>query len=195
MQKFIRWTQKSIIVLFVAVNATMMVFSALPDRSVLGDRILDSVARYQIFFGLEQSWSMFAPNPANMNSWVDAEIEFTDGSKEKWTFPRPSQISETERILGGERYRKYAQENLVPMERSEVWFDLSRFVARDVASIEEKGRHRIVKEVEFFKHSNFIESPDKVFIPHGELSKNFESEAVFNFKPDQKVRYEAQVHH
>ncbi|MNS90897.1 hypothetical protein D3C72_1249670 [compost metagenome] len=178
-----------------ALNAAIIIVDSLPDRSVVGQKFLNSVQRYQTFVGLDQAWSMFAPIPGGVNSYVDAQITFKDGSKEKWTFPRPSQIKDIDKFLAGERYRKYAQENLIPMERSEVWFDLSYYVAREVARIEESGRRRVLEDIQFYKHTSLVKSPDKVFIPHGQLSKDYETQAVFNYRPEQKVKNEVSVSH
>lgn len=185
--------KKGLVSLFIAVHCVMMFTSALPDRSVVGDRILQFLAPYHVFFGLDQTWSMFAPNPSAMNSYLDAVITFADGSTERWTFPRASQIDGLERFTAGERYRKYQQENLVPMENAELWFDLSRFVERDVNTIEKYGRGRQFAEVHFYRHYNVIMPPTEVFIPHGQLSKQFTEESVFHYKPQQGVRHEVQV--
>jgi hypothetical protein len=173
----------------------MIVWDSLPDKSVVAEKFLYSIRYYQMFFALDQAWSMFAPVPGGVNSYLDAELKFTDGSKETWTFPRPSQIDPTDKFLAGERYRKYSQENLVPMERSEVWFDLSHYVAREVDRIELKGRHRVLEDVTIFKHSSIVQPPEKVFIPHGQISTKYSNEAVFNYRPDLKVRHEASLSH
>ncbi len=180
---------------FITTNIVLLVTASLPDRSAVGNNIMNLLARYQTFFALDQMWSMFAPNPASVNAYLDAEITFKDGSKERWTFPRPSQMHGLEKILGGERFRKYSQENLVPMEKPEVWFDMSRFVAREIDRLEASGKHREVSEIQFYRHFNIVPLPTYVFIPHGQLSTQFETQAVFHFKPTEKVRYEANVNH
>ncbi|QDK38780.1 hypothetical protein [Bdellovibrio sp. NC01] len=181
--------------LFITLNVVLMATASLPDRSAVGDNILNVLWRYQTFFALDQMWSMFAPNPANVNAYLDAEITFKDGSKERWTFPRPSRMPSWEKLLGGERFRKYSQENLVPMEKSEVWFDMSRFVAREVVNLENQGKHREIKELQFYRHFNIVKPPQEKFIPHGQMSTEYQTEAVFHFIPTepQKVKYEANI--
>lgn len=41
-----------------------------------------------ITLGVWQSWDMFAPNPSNRDVWGSAIIEFEDGTKRDWEFPR-----------------------------------------------------------------------------------------------------------
>ncbi|KHD87577.1 MAG: hypothetical protein OM95_13350 [Bdellovibrio sp. ArHS] len=183
--------KKTLISAFIAVHLTMLVTAGLPDRSAVGDRILKSLARYQIFFALDQPWSMFAPNPSAVNSYLTAEIHFKDGSSEKWTFPRASQMDSFDRFTSGERFRKFQQDNLVPLEKTPLWADLAKYVAREVNKIERNGRGREIENLEFIRHHNIVAAPTKVFVPHGTLSKDFSSENVFKFKPNEQVRHEA----
>lgn len=187
--------KKVLVSAFIAVHLVMIATTAFPDRSAVAEKFLALVAPYQIFFGLDQTWSMFAPNPASVNSYLTATLTFKDGSTEKWTFPRSSQIDGLKRFTAGERYRKYQQENLVPMEKSELWFDLSRYVAREVARIEKSGPGRELDQIQFYRHSNVIQPPTKIFIPHGQLSTAYASESVFHFKSTGEMRHEASNNH
>ncbi|UXR64633.1 hypothetical protein EZJ49_16350 [Bdellovibrio bacteriovorus] len=187
--------KKSLISVFIAVHVIMMVTAALPDRSAVGDQVLRFLSAYQVFFGLDQTWSMFAPNPASVNSYLTATLTFKDGSTEQWTFPRASQLDDMERFTAGERYRKYQQENLLPMEKEELWFDLSRYVAREVEHIEQQGRGRQLQELYFYRHFNVVAPPSQVFIPHGKMSTQYTTETVFHFKPTGGPRYEASNNH
>lgn len=176
---------------FVAIHITLMVTSGLPDRSAVGDAILRKLEFYQVFFGLDQTWSMFAPNPASVNSYLDAVITFTDGSTEKWTFPRSSRMSPWDRFTAGERVRKYQQENLMPMQRAGMWFDLSRFLEREVSKLEKEGKGRVVAQIQFYRHVSHVKPPSEVFVEHGKVTTEFQKEAVFNYIAKEKVRYEA----
>lgn len=187
--------KKVLISAFIMGHIVMMVTSALPDRSAVGDRVLQALSPYQVFFGLDQPWSMFAPNPASVNSYLTATITFKDGSTEQWTFPRASQLDSWDRFTAGERYRKYQQDNLLPMEKSELWFDLSHYVAREVARLEQFGRKREFDQLYFYRHTNIVQPPTQVFVPHGQLAKDYSSESVFHFKPTGGPRYEANNSH
>lgn len=186
---------KTLVSIFIAAHITMMVTSGLPDRSVVGQRILNHLRDYQVFFGLDQTWSMFAPNPSSVNSYLDATITFKDGSTEKWTFPRSSQLSDWDRFTGGERFRKYQQENLKAMERNEIWLDLGHFLEKEVNRIERSGRGRVFEQAQFYRHFNTVKPPTEQFIEHGKLSTNYQTESVFQYKPTEQVRHEAKNDH
>ena len=81
------------------------------------------------------------------------------------------------------------------MERSEVWFDLSYYVAREVDRIDQSGRKRTLVDIQFYKHTNLVQVPSKVFIPHGQLATKYETQAVFNYRPEQKVKNEISAAH
>jgi hypothetical protein len=58
--------------------------------------------------GFWQYWDMFAPNPAQDDHWLDAEVEFADGSKRVVSYPRMYSMSIPEKFFK-ERYRKYTE--------------------------------------------------------------------------------------
>ncbi|WII72370.1 hypothetical protein QJS83_00630 [Bdellovibrio sp. 22V] len=186
---------KTIISIFIAVHLSMVIIAGLPDRSLFGQRILKKLELYQVFLGLDQPWSMFAPNPSPTNSYIDAEITFNDSSTEKWTFPRSSRLDSWERFTSGERVRKFSQENLIPMQRPELWLDLSRFLEREINKIEAHGRGRTVASVQFYRHVNTVKPPTEQFIEHGKLSTVFNKESVYQYKPTQELRHEAKNDH
>ncbi len=167
---------------YILAHLTMVVTSGLPDRSVLGQRIVTLFSPYQQLFGLDQPWSMFAPNPSSVNSYIGAEIIFTDGSSEQWTFPRSSRLDPWERFLSGEKLRKYSQENLVPSQKTEMWRDLGRFLERQISAIESQGRQRHIREIQFYKYTNTVKAPSQEFIPHGTLSAQFERQAGYTYE-------------
>lgn len=55
--------------------------------------------------GVWQSWDMFAPNPSNRDVWGSAKIEYADGTKKDWTFPRVKEYGYFMKYVK-ERYRK-----------------------------------------------------------------------------------------
>lgn len=173
------------ILMFIALNVAMMVTAGLPDKSEVGRRFLRLISPYQSFFALDQNWSMFAPNPTSTNSYVEAVIRFTDGSMERWTFPRASQASSADRFTAGERFRKFSQEGLRPVEKKkDIWKDLGAFVERDVVKLESFGRKRTLSKLEFYRYSNRIKDPRKEFVKHGVLSKHFDSEMIYEYRPE-----------
>jgi hypothetical protein len=175
---------------FIAFNLMMIVTASLPDRSELGRLILRTFGSYLEVVGLEQPWSMFAPNPMSLNSYVEVEISFKDGSKEKWSFPRPTIMKGAEKILGGDRYRKFSQEYLMPEKNEDIWFDVSRYVTRQIYKLEANGKKRMIERLQFYRYYSWVEDPTKSFVLHGEKSPDYRKEGVFYFIPANKAKYE-----
>jgi hypothetical protein len=168
---------------FVFVNVSMIVLGSLPDRSTLCRKFMNLLQPYQNLFGLSQAWNMFSPNPSSKNSYVEAEIIFTDNSVEHWTLPRPTQMDWKEKFLGGERFRKFTQEHLLSRKRNGLLRDLGRFAAGDIEAIESQGRHREISEIKFFEYWSLVPKPEKQFIPHGQLTQNYTKSALYTYRP------------
>lgn len=182
--------KKIFVSVFIVIQITIMIISGLPDRSAVGKEVLNNLRWYQTFFALDQSWSMFAPNPTSRNSYLDATITFTDNTTEKWTFPRSSQLGGWERFISGERLRKYQQEHLASVRKVELWYDLSHFLEKEVNRIEKNGKGRVIASIQFFRHSNNIKAPTEKFVEHGQPSTDFKTEAAFNYKSSNGIKNE-----
>lgn len=61
---------------------------------------------YAKTLGFWQYWDMFAPDPARVDRWGDAEIIYKDGKTKRYAYPRMADLSIWERYLR-ERYRKF----------------------------------------------------------------------------------------
>ncbi|MBM3266610.1 MAG: hypothetical protein FJZ01_03090 [Candidatus Sericytochromatia bacterium] len=58
----------------------------LPD-SALRHRLLAVTGPYMTFFGLDQTWNMFSPQPGDTNLDLVAEVRLADGSTRTYRFP------------------------------------------------------------------------------------------------------------
>jgi hypothetical protein len=117
---------------------TIMVSQAIPDDFFLitgaNGKALFKAVRQKLSpvataLGLRQDWTMFAPNPTRLNTYIDAEITYLDGQKHIWTFPQMQEMGYAERYAK-ERYRKFANENVWVKQSSAIWPDAARFIAR-----------------------------------------------------------------
>lgn len=185
--------KKTIIIIFFSLNVGIMIVGALPDRSAIGAQFINLVSRYQAWTMLYQPWSMFAPNPMNTNAYVNAEIQFNDGTIEEWPLLRQRLLKNPRRVLVGDRYRIFSQKTLVPNRNELVWFDISKYIAHQVAQRESEGKKRSIKQILFKRYSNVIKPPPEApLIPHGTLSTSYNVEPVFYYQPTtEKVSYEA----
>ena len=96
---------------------------------------------YMLWSGLFQAWDMFAPNPMKLNSYVEAEVSFRDGSRRIWSFPRMNEIGYVDRYFK-ERYRKFANEYLRMDVHSALWPDAARYIAPRQSQPVEPARRR-----------------------------------------------------
>lgn len=77
------------------------------------------VPYYTETLGFWQYWDMFAPNPAQEDVWIDAVVEFADGSEKVESYPRMAEMPLTRKFLY-ERYRKY-RERITDTQYSWKW--------------------------------------------------------------------------
>lgn len=78
--------------------------------------------------GLWQDWSMFAPNPLQINRYVNATVVYQDGSEKIFNLPRLSQLNMFEAWIQ-KRWRKY-QHRLIDENGPGFRDDFARYVAR-----------------------------------------------------------------
>lgn len=80
----------------------------------------DSPIKYYLLStGFWQYWDMFAPNPASVDFWCDADIVYKDGSTRHYQYPRMAELSIPAKFPL-ERYRKY-YERVNPDTASILW--------------------------------------------------------------------------
>jgi hypothetical protein len=61
---------------------------------------------YLFAVGFWQYWDMFCPNPATTDLWFDAVVEYRDGTKKPFPWPRMHDLSILEKYVK-ERFRKF----------------------------------------------------------------------------------------
>jgi hypothetical protein len=86
------------------------------------------VTPYMTYTGFMQGWTMFSPNPANMDLYVEARITYADGRVRGWNFPRMVRLGYLDRYRQ-ERWRKLIENGHLD-ENQMVWPSLARYAAR-----------------------------------------------------------------
>jgi len=92
---------------------------------------------YIIFLGLDQNYSMFAPKVRKANRSFFALITFGDLSTLIWSYPRLDRMSLFE-ATQKERYRKFANDNIVTPSFAMFLPDFARYIARNHACTNNK---------------------------------------------------------
>jgi hypothetical protein len=117
------------------------------------------VTSYMTFTGFMQSWTMFAPNPANVDFYFEARITYADGRVRSWDFPRMVRLGYMDRYRQ-ERWRKLI-ENANSDENQMVWPSLARYAAR------RNNRYpgNLPVSVALVRHFRFIPPPGLLLAP------------------------------
>ncbi len=112
---------------FLLFHIVAIVTWAVPLNTLLLSSIKNRVAPYMLWSGLSQNWALFSPNPISIDSRLEAEITYGDGSMGAWKFPLPQDFDYP---YFKERGRKWANDGVRMDENSGLWPDVARYVAR-----------------------------------------------------------------
>lgn len=137
--------------------------------------------------GFWQYWNMFSPNPANVDVWLDAEVEFEDGTVMLFKYPRMQDLSVFERYFK-ERYRKFV-ENTHGDRFAYKW----PIVAQAIAYQSYQGDGNLPVRVTLRRHFKEIKALDSFAPPKDYVEPEYQTYAFFTYMVDtQKI--ERQVH-
>ncbi|HLK15288.1 MAG TPA: hypothetical protein VKT78_10820 [Fimbriimonadaceae bacterium] len=110
---------------------------------------------YDMPTGLWQYWDMFAPNPANIDWYGDAEVIYKDGSRKIYQYPRMFDLGIGQKYFM-ERFRKF-YERAHDDANAYVW----PAFAQRVALLSTTDPNNPVVEVHLRRHWLEIMPPDK----------------------------------
>jgi hypothetical protein len=102
---------------------------SMPSNSPIRTELVRWITPYMHWTGLWQSWAMFAPDPIQINAYLEALITFRDGTHSTWTFPRMDKLGYFDRYIQ-ERYRKWSSDYVRLDAYSFIWADTARYIAR-----------------------------------------------------------------
>ena len=120
--------RKPVLTVFILAHIIGLSIYAAP-RSSARDALLAPFLPYMRVCGLEQTWTVFAPNPPQWSTYLSADIEFADGTSKEWEFPRIEKMALMDKVPS-ERFRKWANDNMGDAEQAPAWPDTIRYVAR-----------------------------------------------------------------
>lgn len=148
-----------------------MIKSHLPMDRKNFQKFLKPVNWIEGALGTDQSWLMFSPNPGKTDSYVTAEVEYVDGSKDTYDFNKGIGLNTKDKYLFGERYRKYTAEYLRLDEYKYLWSDGARFALN---KLKEKNNYKIPAKVKLKRHWSKIPDWNQKFYKHGESRGEYE---------------------
>lgn len=172
-------TRKIIISAFILFNFLPMLRVHLPLDTKFFSALYKPVDTYLSFFSIYQDWLMFAKNPARINTYLTAEVEFDDGTSEVYMFPHPTELNLMEKYIYGERFRKIISEAIRKDENSWMWQDTAKFALR---KLKDKNFHKIPLKVHLNRH--WFETPalEQTFIPHLTKYENYQKYKFYTYE-------------
>jgi hypothetical protein len=130
-------------------------------QSVTQSSFVIPLRHYMWMVGCDQNWGMFAPNPANADVYVTAQITYQDGTQKEWTYPRMHDLGYVRRYQE-ERYRKMLEWAHQPAY-ARMWPWLARFAAQ---ANNDHARTNPVTHVELILHTMNIPNPGVPLPPY-----------------------------
>jgi hypothetical protein len=141
--------------------------------------VRDSPIKYYVLTtGFWQYWDMFSPNPASVDLWCDAQVEFKDGTVKRYQYPRVYLLSIPEKYLK-ERYRKF-------FERAHMDDNayMRPYFAQRIAYLHYKDPKNPPVRVKLFRHSLPIAPPGE------KQQAEYTTTEYFNWQVDQQALVE-----
>ena len=172
-------THKSLISLFISFNLLCMIRVFVPLEAKYFAALYRPIDSYLSFFSIYQDWMMFAPNPNRLNTYLSAEVEFVDGTKETYVFPRPSELGLVEKYVYGEKFRKLISEGIRKDSNQFMWKDTAKFILR---KLKNENYEKIPAKVHLFRHWNEIPDVAKEFRPHKQIETKYESFKFYTYE-------------
>lgn len=164
--------KKFIVSFFIVFNFLAMLRVHLPLDAKFFSTLYRPVDAYLSFFSIYQDWMMFAKNPSRINVYMSADVEFDDGTKDTYIFPRPTHMRLIDKYISGERFRKILSEAIRRDDHRYMWADTAKFALR---KLREKSFHKVPLKVHLIRHWNETPDVNKTFIPHLSKSQKYES--------------------
>lgn len=165
--------------LFIIFNIMAMLRVHVPFESKFFSSLYGPIDSYLRVFSIDQTWMMFAKNPSRLNTFISAEVEFDDGSKDTYFFPDSSELSLLDKYINGERYRKIISESIRRDDHKFMWKDTAKFALR---KLKENNYYKIPLKVDLNRHWNLIPDMQTTFIPHRSKVRSHQKYKFFTYE-------------
>ena len=103
-----------------------LVAANIPDTSYVQRKLTTIVQPVRDGVGLDQTWSVFAPEPRRQTFALEARIQYSDGTKETWTVPTGDPFIAEYRVYHWQKWSEYARAD----DTSWLWEPFAVWVAR-----------------------------------------------------------------
>jgi hypothetical protein len=172
-------TRKIILSGFILFNFLPMLRIHLPlDAKFIG-ATYRPVDAYLSFFSIYQDWMMFAKNPARLNIYLTADVEFDDGTRDTYVFPKPTELSLLEKYIYGERFRKIISESIRRDDNRFMWPDTAKFALR---KLRDRNFAKLPLRVHLNRHWYVTPAMEQEFLPHLQRKANYEKFKFYTYE-------------
>ncbi len=171
--------RRIIVTVFILFNFLTFFRVFMPLDTVFFQSIYRPIDSYLSFFSIYQDWLMFAPDPSKINSYITGEVEFEDGSKDTYTFPRSEEMSLLEKYQNGEKYRKILSEGVRKDSNQFMWKDTAKFVLK---KLKDKHGYKLPLRVKLYRHWDEIKNLSVEFRPVKQKPQTFQSYNFFTYE-------------
>lgn len=172
-------TKKILITTFILFNFLTMLRIHLPLNTKAFTNLYRPIDTYLSMFSIYQDWMMFAPSPNRYNFFITADVEFADGQKDTYKFPRTSEMSFQEKYLHGERFRKITFEGIRMDEFKFMWPDAARFALR---KMKDTHSDKIPVKVSLVRHWERVPDMETEFRKHGEMAHKYDNYTFYTYE-------------
>jgi hypothetical protein len=134
------FTKKAFISFLVLWHGFNIFVEGYPGFCLLQENFAWNLREYMNVVGQWQgSLAFFSPSPDNLNLHLEADFEFTDGTKAHWRSPEWSKLTVSQKFLSV-RHIKYF-DNVRRDDNKGAWEDLALYLTREQEATGKKVRH------------------------------------------------------
>ena len=117
---------RSVITGIIVFILASLIAANIPQTSYLQKQLNDIVRPVRDSVGLDQTWSVFAPEPRRQSFALDALIKYSDGTTETWTVPTGDPFIAEYRTYHWQKWSEYARADDTQL----LWEPFAVWVAR-----------------------------------------------------------------
>lgn len=170
--------RKIIISFFIMFNLLVILKERLPLSNKFMIGLYRPIDFYLSYFSNYQNWKMPTTDPTRLNLFITAEVEFIDGTKDFYHFPRSRELGLIDELSYGERYDHLMTNILYREDYDFLWKDTAKFVLRKLRT---KNFHKLPMKVHLVKNWNLTPRLENKFISYG-TERTYESFKFYTYE-------------
>ena len=143
---------RAVISAFLIVTLVSVIAVNMPGESRMRANLLKVTQPFVNASGLDQTWSVFAPNPRQTSAGLIGHVTYADGTDGEW---RPPKADPFVGQYWDYRWRKWYENVILEARSKETWKPAAAFIAR-----QERNRGRKPVEVTLVKRESSLRPPD-----------------------------------